>query len=70
MTGRRIKLRSEDLYNSYSSHVVRLGKSRMGRGKREILTKFGLETPDRKCHWRNLHINGRIIVNGSLRNRL
>jgi hypothetical protein len=61
--GRRIKLRIEDLCDSYSSHVVRLGKSRMGRGKREIRTKVWFENPDRKCHLRNLHINGRIMIN-------
>jgi hypothetical protein len=64
-----MKLCSENLCNSYSSHIIGLGKSRMGRGKREICTKLGLETPDRKCHLRNLHVNGRITVNGSLRNR-
>ena len=57
-------MRSEDLCDPYSSHVIRLGKSGMGRGKREIGTKFWLEKPDRKCHLRNLHINGRIMING------
>jgi hypothetical protein len=62
--GRRITLRSKDLCDSYSSHVIRLGKSKMERGKREILTKFWLEKPATKRHLKNLHINGRIMVNG------